>query len=76
MSDELQPKLLNVVALAGSLGKLVDLMNKINNPATLALLEADVKMAADDVQALMAAVDKASADLEKTLSDLRSALGV
>jgi multidrug resistance efflux pump len=76
MSDELQPKLFNVVALAGSLGKLVDLMNKINNTATLALLEADVKMAADDVQALMAAVDKASADLEKTLSDLRSALGV
>lgn len=75
MPENLEPKL-NLVNLAGSMGKIVALFDKLSNPATLAQLEADGKLAADDVQQLMAEVQKTSADLAKALADVQTALGV
>jgi len=73
-ANNLEPKL-NLINLAGSMGKLVDVVSKLSNPATLAQLETDGKLAAADVQTVMADVQKASADLSKALNDLQAALG-
>lgn len=73
-SPNLEPKL-NLLNLAGSMGKLVDIASKLSNPATLAQLEADGKLAVADVQQLMEDAKKAADDLEKILKDLQTALG-
>jgi hypothetical protein len=71
----LEPKL-NLLNLAGSLGNLFNLVQKLSDPATLAQLEADGKLSLADVQQLMADAQKAAADLSKTVADLQAALGV
>ena len=75
MADELKPEL-NVVNLAGSLGKLVALVEKFSNPATLAQLEAEGKLALDDAQKLMADAQQASVDLNAALAALRLVAGI
>jgi hypothetical protein len=71
----MEPKL-NLGNLAGSLGTVVSLVNALSNPATLAELEADGKLAADDVQKLLADAQVAATDLAKIVADVRTALGV
>ena len=44
MADELEPKL-NVVNLSGELGKLMALVEKFSDPATLAQLDSEGKLA-------------------------------
>lgn len=73
--SELEPKL-NVANLASELGQVMSLLSKLNDPAQLALLEADGKLDLADVKQLMADVNKASADLSKSMSDLQAVLGV
>ena len=75
MADEMKPEL-NILGLAGNLGNVVKLANELSNPATLALLQADAKLALDDVQKLMADAHQAADDLNKVLTDLRKALGL
>jgi hypothetical protein len=75
MADNLKPEL-NILGLAGNLGNVVELANKLSNPATLAQLQADGKLALDDVQKLMADAHQAADDLNKLVTDLRAALGV
>lgn len=76
MSEELEPKLLNVVNLAGDLGKLMDLVNKLSDPATLAKLQADAKAAADAVAKVLADAQAAEAQVNQVMSDVRTALGI
>ena len=72
--ENLEPKL-NILNLAGSMGKLVDIVSKLSNPATLAQLESDGKLAVADVQKLREDAKNSANDLEKILSDLQTALG-
>lgn len=75
MAESLEPNL-NVGNLAGSLGKLVALVDKFSDPATLANLEAEGKLALDDVQKLMADAQQASVDLNTALAALRLVAGL
>jgi hypothetical protein len=75
MADELEPKL-NVVNLSGELGKLMALVEKFSDPATLAQLESEGKLALDDAQKLMADAQQASIDLNAALAALRLVAGI
>lgn len=67
---------LNLINLAGNLGKVMSLLNQLNDPAKLAQLEADGKLSLSDVQQLIADAHKASEDLSNAVTDLRALLGV
>lgn len=74
MENELEPKL-NLGNLAGSLANLVNLANKLSDPATLAKLQNDAQAILTDVSKCVAAVDVASTDLKKAVADLQAILG-
>lgn len=73
-NNEMQPKL-NLLNLAGGMGKLVDLANKFSDPATLADLEAQGKLTLADVQELMADVNKLTVDGAALVAKVQKLLG-
>ena len=70
----LEPKL-NLLNLAGGMGKLVDLLNKVSDPAALGQLEASGKITLADIEALMADVKKVSDDVTALVNLVQKLLG-
>lgn len=69
-----EPKL-NILNLAGGMGKLVELANTLTNPATLADLEASGKLTLADIQALIDDVNKLTVDAKALIAKVQALLG-